>query len=412
MARAARRVGFGLVGGTLAETVTAGVDAFCMSLLSPDEAGVPAAEALWPTDFTVLPEEPNTRRKEVAYRAMDEWLDHMANSPRTHTEWLTWLWHGHFVVAQPQVRNPQFMVDNIQLLRTKGAGSFADLVSEVATDPAMLLFLDGNDNQKEAPNENFSRELLELFTLGIGNYTEDDIDSGASALTGWKIDRKTLQTRKYDDRHDSAEQPYLGATVTDLDGVVKAIMAQPAVATFIAGRLARRIIGPNPPADVVTKAAAAFKDSGFQVSALVANLTDALLAGADSGPLILDPVHWYIAARRATKSPRGDDVRGMLNSAGQLPWYCPSVGGWPFHDGWSRSAVVVGRFNLAGVIVEQTPVDSPAMAAATASDGPGLALALGLGADFSEASWKAISTPKDAGSRLMLALVSPEFVSA
>lgn len=412
IARASRRLGFGVVGGTLESEVTAGVAAFRTKLLTPDTGGVPQAPPLWTTDATVLPDEPNTRRKEVTFAAMSEWLEHMVTSPRTHTEWLTWFWHGHFVVAQPEVRNPQFMVDNLLLLRALGAGDFATLATEVTKDPAMLLYLDGNDNQAEAPNENFSRELLELFTLGIGNYTEDDVDSGASALTGWKIDRNTRTTRLFSDRHDGEEQPYLGANVDDLDGVVKAVMAQPAFAPFIAGRFARQVLGPNPAADLVAAAATAFTSSGYQVSALIGSLADSLLAGTDSAPLILGPVPWYIAARRATGSPVGKDVRGMLNSCGQLPWFCPSVAGWPYHDGWATAATHVGRFNLAAVVAEQTATDSAALTAVGADDNTALAMALGLPTDFSEPSWAAITTMPDARGRLTLALVSPEFVKA
>ncbi len=412
IARASRRLGFGVVGGTLESEVTAGVAAFRTKLLTPETVQVPPAPPLWTTDSTVLPEESNKRRKEVTFAAMDEWIEHMVASPRTHMEWLTWFWHGHFVVSQPEVRNPQFLIDNILLLRSMGAGDFALLITAVTKDPAMLLYLDGNDNQAEAPNENYSRELLELFTIGIGNYTEDDVDSGASALTGWKIDRNTRKTRMFSDRHDGEDQPYLGTNVDDLNGVVQSVMAQPALATFIASRLARQVVGPNPPADVVAAAAAAFTASGFQVAALVGSLADALLAGADTGPLILGPVPWYIAARRATGSPVGKDLRGMLNACGQLPWFCPSVAGWPYHDGWATAATHVGRFNLAAVIAEKTTKDSAALTAVTADDNTALAMVLGLPADFSETTWAAISKIQDARGRLALALVSPEFVKA
>ncbi len=412
IARASRRLGFGVVGGTLESEVTAGVAAFRAKLLTPETVQVPPAPPLWTTDATVLPDESNKRRKEVTFAALEEWIEHMVASPRTHTEWLTWFWHGHFVVSHPEVRNPQFMIDNILLLRSMGAGGFAELVTEVTKDPAMLLYLDGNDNQAEAPNENYSRELLELFTLGIGNYTEDDVDSGASALTGWKIDRNTRKTRLFEDRHDGEDQPYLGANVDSIEGVVQTVMAQPALATFIAGRFARQVVGPNPPADVVAAAAAAFTASGFQVAALVGSLADALMAGTDTGPLILGPVPWYIAARRATGSPVGKDLRAMLNTCGQLPWFCPSVAGWPYHDGWATAATHVGRFNLAAVIAEQTPADSAALTAIAADDNTTLAMALGLPTDFSETSWAAISKMPDARGRLTLALLSPEFVQA
>ncbi len=412
IARAWRRGGFGALGGTLEADIANGTAGVRAKLLTPDVAAVPPAPALWTADATVLPEEPNTKRKEVAYAAIDEWLEHMVASPRTHTEWLTWFWHGHFVVAQPEVRNPQFMIDNVLLLREMGSGRFAPLVTAVAKDPAMLLYLDGNDNQAAAPNENFSRELLELFTLGIGTYTEDDVDSGASALTGWKIDRNTRKTRMFSDRHDGADQPYLGVEVNDLDGVVEAVIAQPSLAPYIAGRLARQIIGPNPPPDVVDAAADAFRTSDFEVSAMVAVLVDALLAGADTGPVVLAPVPWYVAARRATGSTPGKDVRGMLNSCGQLPWFCPSVAGWPFHDRWGTSSTHVGRFNLAAVIAEQTAPESPAFVAAEAADNGGLSLALGLPEDFSAASWASITRLDDTRGRLTLALVSPEFVRA
>ena len=145
---------------------------------------------------------------------------------------------------------------------------------------------------------------------------------------------------------------------------------------------------------------------------LVGFLADALLAGQSTGPILMSPVQWYTTAMRATGAVRPPELRTMLIAAGQVPWYCPSVGGWPYNEGWDRAATNIARFNLAAQIASTTPITSPVVGAIAAGDNTATAWALGLGADFSPESWAAITTPADGVGRILLALVSPEFVNA
>src|SRR5690606_1397671 len=135
-------------------------------------------------DYTATAEGAPADRRQAALAAIAVWIEAMVTATAPTPEWLAWAWHGHFVSALPEVKNPQFMVEQIRLFRRLGRGSFGELTRAVTVDPAMLLYLDGNDSTGRAPNENYSRELLELFTIGLGNYTEDDVAAGALALSG------------------------------------------------------------------------------------------------------------------------------------------------------------------------------------------------------------------------------------
>jgi uncharacterized protein (DUF1800 family) len=292
------------------------------------------------------------------------------------------------------------------------------LLRAVAIDPAMLVYLDGRQSSGKAPNENFGRELMELFTLGVGNYGEADVQAAARALTGWVVrtpkdgpaDRAATFAAR---RHDDTPQHFLDRDgVHDLDTVVAAVCAQPACATFIARKLARAVIGPNVDQATIADLAATFTASGLDITALTRAVVDALAAGTDGGPVVLAPVPWLVMAQKATGAVLDATVRvAGLRDAGQVPTLAPNVSGWPSGDAWYASATVVARFNLAAAIAENAPADNPTVVAAGHGDVHALAAALGL-AGFGAATTKALQSVGDGPSRLVLALTSPEFVTA
>jgi uncharacterized protein (DUF1800 family) len=408
-----RRVGFGLNGIDLDAAVKRGLKAERNRLLDPSRSKVAVAPDPWGTDsYFVAPSDRTGARREQSIRAVTRWIDAMVASPRPAIERMTWQWHGHFVVSQAEVKNPQFMVDHLRMLRTIGLGGFAGLVSAVTTDPAMLIYLNGDDSTAKAPNENYGRELLELFTVGHGNFTETDVQAAARALTGWVVRPARGERAFVPARHDPTPQRFLGTEgVNDVATVVAAVMKQPALAPFIAGKFARWIVGPEVAADVVDVAAEAFRTSGFQVSALIASLTDHLVLRGPSGAVVASPLAWYVAARRVTGAAPGPELAiGELSSAGQVPLYPPNVGGWPSGRAWLSTAPAVARFNLASMVASATsPTAAPAVAAQQA-DWAGLARSLGLAANFGATTIGALSAVSDRTSRLALALCSPEFV--
>ena len=403
-----RRVGFGLEPAALDAAVARGSAAEIERLLSPGSVSAAVAADPWNDgDF------PLERDRTQALHAIRTWLDAMVSTETPAVDRIAWLWHGHFVSALDKVKLARLMVDQIRLFRSAGLGSFADLLRAVTIDPAMLLYLDGTDSTGDSPNENYGREVLELFTLGVGNYTEEDVKRGAVALTGWKV-RPRLGTAEFiASRHDDAVHTYLGADgVHDVDTVLAAIMQQPALPTFIASTVAAEVLGTIDPA-VVAPLASAFATSGFEIAALVRTALQAGIAG-QSQPIVLAPVPWLVMAQRVTGgSVTAKTALSGLRTAGQVPMTPPNVAGWPGGAAWFGSSTVVARTTLAAAVATAAPADNPARAAAGGDDFDALANALGIVTrTFDAASITALSAATPGPQRLALALCAPEFVLA
>ena len=400
-----RRAGFGLHPDELDAAAARGPAAELDRLLTPPE---PPAGDDW--DDARLPLDPKDR--DARRYAIHRWLDLMVGSTRPLVDRMAWLWHGHLVSALDKVRIARLMVDQVRLLRRAGLGSFPDLLSAVAIDPAMLIYLDGRESTGRAPNENFARELMELFTLGVGQYVEADVRAGAAALTGWRLRPRQGRVALDPARHDDAPQRYLGVEgVHDLAGVVSALAAHPALPPFVSGAVAAELLGPSDPA-AVAPLAGAFTASGLRIDALVRAALEAGLAGR-SGPVVLGPVPWLVTAQRVTGAVLEPAARLVgLRSAGQLPMLPPNVAGWPGGPAWFASATVVSRANLAAAVAAATEDGQPVLEAAGAGAGP-LAEVLALpDPGFGPATAAALSRAASARERLALALTSPEVVLA
>src|ERR1700681_1150568 len=169
------------------------------------------------------------------------WANRMLTSPRPLQEKMALFWHGHYASNEAKVRDYRKLLAQLELFQKQGTGNFKDLTVAVAQDPAMLSFLDAGVNVKGASNENFAREIMELFTMGVGNYTEKDIREAARAFTGWNyVDLKFVVNK---DQHDDGEKTFLGHTGR-LDGVdvIDIIMQQPVTAEFISGKIYRYFV--------------------------------------------------------------------------------------------------------------------------------------------------------------------------
>jgi uncharacterized protein (DUF1800 family) len=166
------------------------------------------------------------------------WLKRMAYGPHPLQEKLTLFWHGHFATGQNKVRDYRMMLRQNEMLRARAAGPFRELVVGILKDPAMLVYLDNGENVKKHPNENFGRELLELFTMGVGNYTERDVREAARAFTGWTND---VLVFKFDAaQHDDGEKAFLGRTGQfNGEDIIDVILDQRQTAEFIAAKLYR-----------------------------------------------------------------------------------------------------------------------------------------------------------------------------
>jgi uncharacterized protein (DUF1800 family) len=420
-----RRAGWGLAPGELDAAVAAGVDATIDRLVEPDANGVPVAPDPWTgVDLTRVPppgpnatqaERQQARQTERAQTeaAINAWLDHLSTTPRPLEDWMAWFWHGHFVSGLDKVKSPYLMVQQLRLFRSLAFAPLPVIARAAAIDPAMLLYLDGATSTGTEPNENFSRELLELFTIGVGNYTEDDVKAGARALTGWTIDRQNATSRFAPKRHDDAAQQYLGRDgVHDLDSVIAAATGHASCAPFVAGKLTRTVLGPTVDDAVVVDLASQYGASGLD-GRVLARATLERLAAGDGQPAVQQPVPWLVAAQRATGGTVAPRARlAGLKAAGQLPMVPPSVAGWPLGTAWFGASTVVARYGLAGAVAATT-VDGPALAAATGFDFDVLADALGHPEGFADATVDAgRQVQSDPRAVLALALTSPDLALA
>jgi uncharacterized protein (DUF1800 family) len=283
-------------------------------------------------------------------------------------------------------------------------------VRAATTDAAMLLYLDGGTSTGSQPNENYGRELLELFMLGLGKYSEADVQAGAKALTGWTIDRRTGRSIFVASRHDNGAQRYLGVDgIHDVDSVVGAVTAHEACAPFVAGKLARTILGPSIDDALVQELAATFAASGLDTRVLVRAILEAAASGRVQ-PAFVQPVPWLVAAQRATGSTLAGRSRlASLRAAGQVPMVPPSVAGWPLGSAWLGASTMVARYNMATALAASTPTGNPALMAATAFDVDALADSVARPEGFGGATAAALAQVRaDPRAVLTLALASPE----
>jgi uncharacterized protein (DUF1800 family) len=361
-----------------------------------------------------VPSDPKATTPERV-RVIGAWVDHLSTTTTPLTDRVAWMLHGWLVSGMDKVRSPRQMVEQVRLFRRAGTGPFPASLRAVTTDAAMLWYLDGRDSTAAAPNENHSRELLELFALGVGNYTEDDVKAGARALSGWTVGRDATEASFVARRHDDGPQRYLGRDgVHDVDGMIAAVVAHDAHPGFVARRVAREVLGTTDDA-TVARIVDVYEGEGRRLGPTVVGAARlALAADADPAPVVLAPVPWLAMARRATgAAPAGPAVADGLRAAGQIPLLPPNVAGWPSGTAWFASSTVVARAQLATAVVRSTAEGHPTMVAAADGDLDGLATHLGVpAAAFGEATAGALRSAPDPRTRLALALTSPEVVVA
>ncbi len=412
IARLHRRFGFGLDANDIDAAFARGLASEVDRLLHPDAHGLPAS--LDPFDGLDLGFKVGGVRQ-AGTLAANAWMNRMVTSGRPLEERVTWFWHGRLVSNLAKVKAADAMANQIRLFWSKGMGDLPSLLRAITVDPAMLVYLDGKDSTGLTPNENYSRELLELFALGVNGYTEADVLAGAKALTGWKVQTRSGGSAAFVARaHDDARHTYLGATgVHDVDSVISAVVAHPSCAPHIAAAFGGTVLGPQLSGEAIARLAEAFTSGGRSISSLVAAAVDLHLADVNGGPIVLGPVPWLVMAERATGARLNAGARlAGLRAAGQVPFLPPNVAGWPGGQAWYGSATIVGRLNLALAVSAATPPASAALAAAKPGDWAQLSRSLGLACAFGVTTLAGLTAVTEAFSRLALALVSPEFVEA
>ncbi|HWD21157.1 MAG TPA: DUF1800 domain-containing protein [Verrucomicrobiae bacterium] len=292
------------------------------------------------------------------------WLRRMAHTPRPLQEKLTLFWHGHFATSAVKVREAYFMWRQIDTFRRLGNGRWRELLEAVATDPAMLLWLDQAQSRKEHPNENFAREVMELFTLGEGHYTEKDVSEAARAMTGWSLDRPTESYRFRPFLHDNGEKTFLGRTgyFSGLD-ILDIIVAQPQAATFITGKLWKFFGSEDASPDLVAALADVFRqgDGNFKPLLRAMFRSEEFYGETVVRSQIKSPTQWLVGSVRLLERPMPVPLAAadMIKKLGQDLLMPPNVKGWDGGLSWITTATLLDRYNDAATLVMggMEPVD-------------------------------------------------------
>ncbi|MGI9334557.1 MAG: DUF1800 domain-containing protein [Gammaproteobacteria bacterium] len=279
------------------------------------------------------------------------WANRMLASPRPLEEKMALFWHGHFATNEDKVRDYRKMLGQIELFQRQGLGSFRDLLIGVAQDPAMLAFLDAGVNVKGAPNENFAREIMELFTMGVGNYTESDIREAARAFTGWNFVNLSFVVNHSE--HDASAKTVLGRT-GPFDGidVIDIILSQPVTAEYLAAKIYRYFVREELSDSLRAELGARLRESGYDVRGLLQTLflSRDFYSAPSYATHIKSPVQLVISTYRKlglTQVPGVPDFNEITQALGQRLLHPPTVAGWARDRSWITPGLLIARGNFA-----------------------------------------------------------------
>ena len=365
--RLMQRFGFGPRPGEYALALKEGVEATRTKVLTVPTVDAGTARVVEP-EITDLGKRPAANSKEIvpfsiAMRFQTQqmtmwWLDRMALSDHGLTERMTWFWHGHWATALQKLNYAMPMYNQNKTLRTYCLGNFKDMSRAMVNDGALQYWLDGQDSTLKSPNENLGRELMELFVLGVGRYSEDDVKAAARALTGYQVNKSSGALTFNAKRHDASPVTILGKTQAFTgESLSDFLVAREDNATFIAERLWYRFISSTEamPANFSAKSAFAGRDISAAVNAMA---NDSAIRDSKND-LVKAPVEWFIAACRALElTPSNLKTPGQLfnylDKLGQVPFNPPNVGGWPAAQAWLSSATAQYRIAFAAWLIKQS----------------------------------------------------------
>ena len=410
-----RRAGFAATWGEIGRDLNDGPEASIGRLLEGKSrsCGVPA-------DFACFAD----RLAERALAAPEPsrlkgwWVYRMLFGPDPLTERLTLMWHDHFATSNLKVDDLALMRRQNETLRSLSRAPFGRLLHAMLRDPALLVWLDAQENTRGHPNENLARELMELFTLGIGHYSEDDVKQAARALTGWKIVDDGV--RLVDMRRDPGTKTILGHKGSlDADGLAALLLDHPGTARRLAWRLCHEFFGEGAVGDRATDAlAAGLRAHDLDIGWGVATVLRSRLFydGANLGRRIASPIDYVLGAVRALEmldpAPSPPVLADWCGRLGQDLFYPPNVGGWPGGRSWITTRSALGRANFAAALMGVDVVGlgtrfDPISLAERHGQGrnPSFFARLLLGADAPKVPLDALGPARQALARL---LASPE----
>ena len=316
----------------------------------------------------LTPDERKTMQQELQkqYRVdgldlINWWLQRMRYSPNAAREKMTLFWHGHFATSVTKVHDSYLMWQQNELLREHAFGNFGLMVKAISRDPAMLVWLDTRESKKDHPNENFAREVMELFTLGIGNYTEADVQNGARAFTGYRIDPRDETFRYAPLQHDDGVKQFLGKSGPFTgDDIIDIILEQPACAKFIAKKLWTFYAYEDPDPSLVAALGAEFRNSNYEIRPLMRTIfRSAEFYSPDSvRNQIKSPVQWVVQTSKVLETPlaRPQITVNALRELGQIPFAPPNVKGWDGGRSWITTSTLLYRYNMANFEIGNGPL--------------------------------------------------------
>jgi uncharacterized protein (DUF1800 family) len=281
------------------------------------------------------------------------WLGEMINSEAQLMEKMSLFWHGHFAC---RVINIYFQQQLLNIIRENALGNFGDLLREVSKSPSMLSFLNNQQNKKQHPNENFAREVMELFTMGRGDYSEDDVKESARAFTGWGFN---LQG-EFVDRpfvHDKGKKTFLGKTGNfNGDDIINILLEQKQTAKFITRKIYRYFVNDTPDAENVELLSKKFYESNYDIKKLLSEIytSDWFYHDKNIGTRIKSPVELLVGIRRMLPMELDRPEAQLLfqRALGQILFYPPNVAGWPGSKNWIDSSSLMLRMRIPQILTD------------------------------------------------------------
>ena len=367
IARLFHRTGFGPKPGEFAAALSAGVASTRSKVLSPPSTvsfvTPPALTDLGPRP---APNSPAVVEFSQQLRYQNQllfmwWLDEMVTSPHTLQEKMTWFWHGHWATSIGKVNYALPMFNQNVTMRKFALGNFKDFAKAMFSDGALQVWLDGQENTVKAPNENFSREMMELFTLGVNRYTETDVKELARAFTGYQVSRSSGVVTFNARRRDAAAVTVLGKTaVMSPEEVIDHLVSQENSALFIAERVWYRFVSSQEPLPQNHPMVKAFANR--DLSALMNSLIESSAFSQEKNSMVKSPIEWFVGLCRAlaitpSQLPSPTKLYNYLEMLSQVPFSPPNVGGWPADQAWLSSASAQFRVSFATSIIGQANLD-------------------------------------------------------
>lgn len=297
--------------------------------------------------------------KDQGRQGREWWFRKMLKTEAPLREKMTLFWHDHFATSMRKVKRPELMMVQNRLFRENAIGGFKVLAQAIVRDPAMMLYLDTNKSDKTEPNENFAREVMELFTLGEGNYTELDVKEAARAFTGYRLNRYDGSVMQVERRWDPGEKTIFGESGrfngTD---VISLILKQEKCAGFIGAKLWRYFVSDQVDSLLEAKLGEILLQSGYEVKPLLETifLSREFYSDAAMGTQIKCPVQYLVQMLKeleVTEPPLGFPLIGQVQ-LGQILFAPPNVAGWDWGKAWINTSTLLARYNLAGSLVNGT----------------------------------------------------------